>query len=134
MHFRKCCAHACHFTTGACFTSALLILLRVSPKRLLAGLPCAVVDDWPCGVESFISHKRGLSQTPTAAPSHLFFFYVIKSDLCFETHRLSSVGRKKGRADCFSCNCEQDQFADSQNLSNENKAAGGGTFSFPVFG
>lgn len=39
VRFRKCCGQACGFTTGARFTSVLLVLSRVSPKRLLMASP-----------------------------------------------------------------------------------------------
>lgn len=92
---------------------------------------------WPpqCWNNSF-SHNRGLSQTPTVA---CFFFFVcfapsgslLRQIPALQTHRFSSVGRKKGRAGCLNCNCDQDQFAGY--LRNESKEAGAGTFSFSVF-
>lgn len=128
--FRKCCAHACQFTAGARFTSMLLVLSRVSPKHLLAGLPSAVPDDRPSG--GIIHFPQSGVESDSNCLTFFFFLFLLSQISAMQTHRLSSLGRKTGKAGCSSCNCDQDQFAGY--LGNENKEVVSGTLSFPVFG
>lgn len=140
-----CCLSICAFQEVAAlvlagspqesrFTSVLVVLTRVSPKRLLAGLPSAVPDDWPGG--GIICFPQSGGWVRLLLRFTFLFFCAPSGTLlsqisALQTHRLSSVGRKKGRAGCLNCNCNQDWFAGF--LGNESKEAGSSTFSFPVF-
>lgn len=86
------------------FTSVLVVLTRVSPKRLLAGLPSAVPDDWSGGGIICFPQSGGWVRLLLRF-TFLFFlctkWYVIKSDLCFANTQAQFSGQEKGQSRLF---------------------------------